>query len=69
MECGTGDTTPTALRRILRLLWEIIFPYEVRWGIEEQPSAPHVTAHDFSKQEADVSTGSPRRVGITESKT
>ena len=26
------------LRSILRLLWEIIFPYEIRWGTEQMDS-------------------------------
>jgi hypothetical protein len=53
-----ADTRTTGLRRILRLLWEIIFPYEIRWGTEEE-ATPHVTAHDFSNQKLGASTKSP----------
>ncbi len=55
-----GDTRTTGLRRILHLLWEIIFPYEIRWGTEEEAARPHVPAHDFSKQKIGASTKSPR---------
>ena len=34
MDSNRGN--PMASRkRTLRLLWEIVFPYEIRWGIEE----------------------------------
>jgi len=54
-----GDTRTTGLRRILHLVWEIIFPYEIRWGTEEEAPTPHVTAHDFSNQKIGASTKSP----------
>jgi hypothetical protein len=54
-----GDTRTTGLGRILHLLWEIIFPYEIRWGMEEEAATPHLTAHDFSNQKIGAPTKSP----------
>jgi hypothetical protein len=55
-----GDTRTTGLRRILRLLWEIIFPYEIRWGTEEEAARSHGITHDFSKQKIGASNKSRR---------
>ncbi|MGC1449163.1 MAG: hypothetical protein WA830_03920 [Candidatus Sulfotelmatobacter sp.] len=30
----------SGLRTSLRGLWEIIWPYKIRWGIEQQPARP-----------------------------
>lgn len=55
-----GDTRTTGLRHILRLLWEIIFPYEIRWGTEEEAARSHGITHDFSKQKIGASNKSRR---------
>jgi hypothetical protein len=33
----TNRVNRMASRKYLRLLWEIVFPYEIRWGIEKVP--------------------------------
>jgi hypothetical protein len=55
-----GDTRTTGWRRIFRLLWEIIFPYEIRWGTEEEAARSHGIMHDFSKQKIGASNKSRR---------
>lgn len=39
----------TGVRRILRLLWEVLFPYEIRWGTEEVATIPQHDRIEFSR--------------------
>jgi len=61
-----------ASRKYLRLLWEIVFPYEIRWGIEKV--ADKASAHDVENlPTADAPTLVPdhavgsvsQRIGLT----
>lgn len=60
------DNPMASRKRTLRLLWEIVFPYEIRWGIEEV--AKEASVHDAkSLTRADVQVKTRARRFSTES--